>query len=154
MTAQTSGRRRAGRMGAVVALVVLLTTAAVAVRMATAAIAPRATTTGPVVDRNVLATCDKALGVLERMRRTMAKSDAHLVEATSATAELGRAVLELEAISRSTADGRLPEALQDVSDAVSAYVTGMADSPRAADLRAVAVNAVSGFTKVCPVHNG
>ena len=152
MTSQTPARRKAQRVGAVVILVLVLIAVSTVVHLVT--VTARFASTGPVVGGNLVATCDKALGVMERIRRTMANHDARLIDETSATAGLGRDTSELQAISRSTSDARLPEALQDVSDAVSAYVTGMVDSSRAADLRAVAVNAVSGFAKICPAQHG
>lgn len=151
---QGLSHRMARRMRAVVALVLVLITATTATRIATAAVAPRATLTGSVVDGDFVETCDRALGVLARIGKTMSNRDANLIDDRRATAELGRSTSELQAISRSTSDAVLPETLQDVIDAVSAFNTVTADSPRAADLRAVAANAVTGFTKTCPVHNG
>ncbi len=151
---QRFGRRIAGRMRAVVALVLVLITATTAARIATAAVGPRATMTVSVVDGDFVETCDRALGVLARIGRTMSNRDANLIDDSRAIAGLGRNASELQAIIRSTSDAVLPEALQDVIDALSAFITVTADSPRAADLRAVAVNAVTGFTKICPLHNG
>ena len=147
-------RRGVRRTWQAVLLVLALANAPAAARIATAAVSPRATPTGSVIDEDSVVTCDRALGVIKRIRETLSHRDAQLVDATTVTIGLGRDTSELEAISTSTSDAILPEALQDVSDAVSAYATGAADSTRAADLRAVAANAVSGFAKVCPVRNG
>jgi hypothetical protein len=94
--------------------------------------------------------CLKAIAVVSEVRHTMAQLNAKSITPDRAATLLTHESAALSTIAAKTTDETAPEAIQDVSDAVSAYANGDTD----ADLRSVAANAVLGFAAVCPVSDG
>jgi hypothetical protein len=94
--------------------------------------------------------CLKAIAVVSQVRHTMTQLDAKSIRPDRAATLLSHESAALSTIASTTTDETAPEAIQDVSDAVSAYANGDTN----ADLRSVAGNAVLGFAAVCPVSDG
>ena len=150
MTRRRTERSARPRTWTTVAVLLALAVVSAATR---SSLASSASSRGHVSDGGFSVTCDRAMSVMAQIRITMSKRDAGMITTRQATVQLSGESAELRSMGRSASDAVLPEALQNVSDAVSAYAAGTADGARATDLRTVAAAAVTGFRNVCPARN-
>jgi hypothetical protein len=126
------------------------TAAAAALVAGCAAAAATPTHNGAGVNSTAGTACLKAITVVSEVRHTMAQLAAKAITPDRAATLLTHESAALSAIAATTTDETAPEAIQDVSDALSAYANGTSST----DLRSVAGNAVLGFAAVCPVSDG
>lgn len=125
-------------------------TAAAAVLVAGCANAAAAPHDTAGVNSTAGTACLKAVAVVSQVRHTMSQLSAKSITPNRAAILLAHESAALSTIAATTTDETAPEAIQDVSDAVSAYASGTTNS----DLRSVAGNAVLGFAAVCPGSDG
>jgi hypothetical protein len=143
----TTGRLR-GTLSAAAA-------AALLAGCATATATPGAKVKASVPDLTAGSACLQALRVVADLEQAMAADDTKPHQLDRVLTRLAKDQAALQSIAAGTTDPTAPEAIQDVADAVSAYIAGVtSSSDRSAEVRATARTALAGFRTVCPLGDG